>query len=42
MKKQSIPKDSEKKKEFIKELDNKLSTMDTTNIFDIETLEHIT
>jgi len=42
MKKQSIPKDSEEKKEFIKELDNKLSAMDTTNIFDIETLEHIT
>jgi len=42
MKKQSISKDSEEKKEFVKNLGNKLSVMDTTNIPNAETLECIT
>ena len=41
-KKQAIVKNNEKEKEFVNELKNRISCIDTMNILDCEILEEIT
>jgi len=42
MKKQTITKDSKNEKKFIKQLEEQISNINTSNITDKETLENIT